>query len=354
MILIGDSEYLVLTFKMVVEHLYEISLTGSRLQFHVAEALKILLTLVKHTSPSLALIDPVWINELLRSAADDNMPDEEFILLLKLSAWRKERGAAVNAGAGDFLIHGFGTDPQALERTATSQAPTPDDTLFRKVMETINGRGLQEEVAHVCLLAIRDIRRLGPSLFDDDTLQTVYDAMRHSNPLGVRRAIYDVVLVMQDQWLKSEQLRWKLEDLDFFERLHNVVAETGRSDYQRSFLLMMEILSGDVRWHSYLRKAMHIWLPFRHEGEPQTLRIIANFSGLEFPKRNDQNSSSLDDFLQKLMVGGWAAVPRWPVRDLTADGLKPLAEITEGLLFDDDYLRAVLAEVEQVIPGLKQ
>jgi hypothetical protein len=45
------------------------------------------------------------------------------------------------------------------------------------------------------------------------------------------------------------------------------------------------------------------------------------------------------------------------VNDLTADRLKPLAEVTKQfkeLLFDGDYRRAALAAVQQVIPGLAQ
>ena len=176
-VLIGDSECFTLTFKAVVEHVHDVALVGRRRYRHVAEALKILLTLVKHTTHP--LVNGAWINELLKAAANGDMADEEFILLLKLSAWRKEEGVAVNAGVGDSPIQRVETDLQSLERAATSKAPTPDDTLFRTVMKTIQTCSLQDEAVYGGLLAIRDISQLGPSLFDDDTLQTFYEAMNY-------------------------------------------------------------------------------------------------------------------------------------------------------------------------------
>ena len=118
---------------------------------------------------------------------------------------------------------------------------------------------------------------------------------------------------------------------------------------------MMEVLSEDVYWHPYLREHMELWVPFRYEWEPQILHIIGNVGGLTLAAPGDRGSSSIDDFLPKLVVKEWAAVPGCPVGDLTADRLKPLADVTGGfseLLFSDSWRGEVLATVEQVIPGL--
>ena len=327
----------------------------SRRRRHAAEALEILLTLVEHTN--LPLVDAAWINDLLKRAAEGCMADKEFILFLKLSAWRKEDGAAVDTGTGNaILVHGSETE-------VVSEAPTVDATLFTKVMKNIQtcvkrGDGWQDEAAYGGLIAIiGDPRRLEPSLFDPGALQTFYEAMDHGNPFRVRQASYDIVLVTRNQWLKSEVLRPKLEELDFFRQLHRVVIEMARPDYHRLFLMMMDSLSEDTYWHSYLREAMDIWLSLRHEGTYHTLRIIANVGELSLPKWDGYSSSSFDDFLQKLIVNEWAAVPGRPVRDLTADRLDPLVEVTEqfrALLFDEGYRKAALAVVQRVIPGLEQ
>ena len=235
------------------------------------------------------------------------------------------------------------------------EAPNSDDTLFRKVMEAIKTRDWQDEAVYGGLLAIKDIHRLGPSLFDDDALQMFHEAMNHGNPFRVRQAAYDVMLVTRDQWLKSPKLRQGLGDLDFFRQLHRVVVEIARSDYQQSFLLMMEILSEDVYWHPYLRDHMDLWVPFRYDGEPQFLHIISNVGGLTLTTLGDRGSSSIDDILQRLVVDEWAAVPGRQVPDLTADRLKPLADVTgrfKELAFSDSCRKAVLATVEQVLPGL--
>ena len=355
-VLIGDSNYLFSTFKKVVEHIHDTALNGSRRYRHVAEALEILLTLVSHTT--LPLVDPAWINGLLRRAANSGMAGDEFTTLLKLSAWRKEEGVTVNAGVGDSPIQGLGTDPQSLERTATSGAPTPDDALFRKVMKTIQTCGWQDEAVYGGLLAIKDIRRLGLSIFDDDALQTFHKAMDHGNPFRIRQAAYDVMVVTQDQWLRSQKLRQRLGDLGLFRQLHRVVVEIARSDYQLSFLTVMGILSEDMYWHQYLREDMDIWLPLRHEGLGHVFRIVANVGELSLPKGGSPSYSysSPDDLLRKLMVGEWAAVPERQVRDLTADRLGPLAEVTERfreVVFDDSYRRAVIAKVDDVLPRLE-
>ena len=350
-VLIWDSDYLSPTFKMVVEHICEITLGCGRNHDDAAQALDILLTLAKHAL--LPLVDAAWINELLTRAAESDMADEEFTLFLRLSARR---------------VGGFGIDLQSLRKTMTSEAPTPDDTLFCKVMKNIQAcaergddtsalRDNDFEAIYGGLLAIRDIPRLGLALFDDGTLQTFYGAVNHGNPIRVKQAAYDVMLVTRDLWLKSEGLRQRLEDLDFFRQLHSVVIETTRPDYQRSFLLMMELLSEDVHWHSYLRKDMGIWLPHRHEGMWHALRILANVGGLPLPPVLDiRNLLSYDRLLQSLVLDEWERVLKRHVRDLTADGLKPLVEVTEQfreLLFDKNYQRAVLTRINEVAQRLE-
>ena len=223
-------------------------------------------------------------------------------------------------------------------------------------MEAIRTRGWQDKVVYGGPLAIKDIHRLGPSIFDDDALQTFHEAMDHKNPFHVKQAAYDVMVVTQDQWLKSPKLQQRLRDLDLLKQLHRVVVEIARPDYQQSFLTMMEVLSEDVNWHPYLREHMDLWVPFRYEGGPQILHIIGKVGGLTFATPGDRGSSSIDEVLQKLVVEEWAAVPGRPVGDLTADRLRQLADVTGGfkeLAFSDNCRKAVLATVEQVLPGLE-
>ncbi|KAF9642146.1 hypothetical protein BDM02DRAFT_2540658 [Thelephora ganbajun] len=181
--------------------------------------------------------------------------------------------------------------------------------------------------------------------------------MDKNKPFRVRKAAYDVMLVTRDGWLKSTELREKLEDLDFPRRLHSVVIETARSEYQRSFLVMMEILSEDRRWHPYLRRSMEIWLTFRHEEPEHTLIILVNVGELLLPGYDSSGPPPLDDSLEKRLEDEWAAVPGRPVHDLTADRLQPLVEVTEQfneLSFNESDRRAVLAMVERVISFLKK
>ncbi|KAF9782718.1 hypothetical protein BJ322DRAFT_1072189 [Thelephora terrestris] len=361
LIRVDKSAYLAPTFKLVVEHIHNIVLASSRRHHHAVQALEILLTLVGHTS--LPLVDASWINDLLKRLAEGEMTDRQFSLFLRLSARRTEEDATVDAELGDFvLIQGFGADPHSLGRTMTSQAPTSDDVLFGKIMKNIRtcvegADGWRDEAIYGGLIAIRDIRRLDPSLFDDDTLQTFHDAMNHGNPFRVRQAAYDVMLVTQDQWLKSERLRKKLEDLNFFRQMHRVVVEMARPDYQRSFLMMMDVLSEDVHWHLYLREAMETWLRLRHEGQRHALHILDNIGGLLLPRRDGYSASSFDDLLQKLVVDEWTAVPGRQVQDLSADRLRPLVEVTERfkeLLFNDTYRKAALSAVQGAMQDLER
>ena len=265
------------------------------------------------------------------------MADEEFTLLLRLSARR---------------VGGFGiVNPRSLGTTATWEFPTQDGTLFGKVVTSIRTHGWQEEAVYGGLLAIRDIRLLGSSLFDDDALQTFHEALNHGNPLHIRQAAYDAMLVTRGQWLRSENLRQRLGEFGLFRQLHHVVVKLNRSDYQRSFLMMVEILSEDAYWRSYLREDMGIWLSLRDEGMRHALRILANVGGLPLPMLDDLNPLSFDRVLQRMVLEEWERVPKRHACDLTADRLKPLVEVTEQfkeLLFDRDDQRAVLAKISEV------
>ena len=350
-VLIGDSEYLIPTFKAVVDHISDIASVGGRNHDHAAQALEILLTLVKHATPP--LIDAAWMNGLLGRVAEGNMTDGEFTLLLRLSAERKEKHPTAGVRVGD---------PQAPGITTTAEAPTPDHTLFGRIMKSILACDWKDEAGHHIvyggLLAVGDIRRMEPFLFDYNTLQTLHDAMNSTNPFRVRQAAYDVMVVAQDQWLKfgSERLHQKLEGLDFFRQLHRVVVETALRENHRSFLGMMENLSKDVNWHSYLRKAMDIWLPLRHEGMEETLHILENVGELPPSVPRGRNLLSFDKLLERLVMDEWRRVPGRHVQDLTADRLKPLVEVTEQfkeLLFDTDSQGRVLTEIREVIQRLK-
>ena len=94
-VLIGDSDYLGLTFEMVVEHIHQIMLADSY-AYHALRALDILLTLVK--CARIPFIDAAWMNKLLKRAAEDSMKsgiaNNDFVLFLKLSMWRKISGDA--------------------------------------------------------------------------------------------------------------------------------------------------------------------------------------------------------------------------------------------------------------------
>lgn len=357
--LIGNSGYFVLTFQSVVEHIHAIILARSRRHRYATRALGLLLTLAK-LSP-FPIVDAAWMDGLLRGAAEGDMSDEQFTLFLRLSARRMGEDAILDTSVGDYnLIQRLETGPQPLEGIVTSGLPTADHTLFSRIVKNVQAcvedtDGWQDDAVYGGLVTITGIRRLGPSPFDDGVLQTLHDAMDNGKPLRVRKAAYDVMLVTRDQWLRSDRLRQTLKDLDFFKKMHNVVVEVARGDYQQSFLVMMEILSEDENWHPYLREAMGIWLPLRHEGPEHVLHILANAGKLFLPRWNGYNPS-FDEYLQGVVEDEWATVPGRPVQDLAVDRLMPLVEVTERfkeLLFDDIYQRAVLAMVERVIPALE-
>jgi hypothetical protein len=126
------------------------------------------------------------------------------------------------------------------------------------------------------------------------------------------------------------------------EKLHSVVIETLRSDHQRSFLEMIEILSEDRHWHSYLRKAMDIWLPLHQEGPYHALRTSYNVGELT----SGSDGYNADKPLEKVVEEEWAAVPGRQAMDLTADRLGPLAEVTE------QFKRLSFFSENEVLPSL--
>ena len=339
----GDSEYLVQTFETVVEHIHSLAMTRGRRQRHAKTAMEILITLAKKAT--LPLADAAWMAELLRRAAGGNMEDDTFIQFLRLNARRNEEGAAA-----DHHIQGAIAPPE----TATTGY-----ALFVKILQNIqacSGRdhGWQDEAVYGGLIAMKDIPQLGDFPLDYDPLGALSNATERTMPFRVRKAAYDVIVVARKGWLKSAGSRQIFEDLDFPRKLHDIAHETSRPDDQRSFLMMMEILSEDGDWHSYLRGSMNILLSFRHEGPDEVFRILTRIGGLPPPQ---YDGSPVDEFLEKLVEGEWAAFPGRPVEDLAADRLVSLAEVTtqlKELLFTESGRKATLAMVEQVIPLLKK
>jgi len=357
--LIGGSDYFASTFKMVVEHIHAIILAQGRLHLdqQTEIALEILFTLVMKTT--LSLVNGTWINELLRSGAQRNMDDDTYTLFLKLSARRKEEGTA-----GDVAtVQGGGTYPQLHGRIVSLENSVPEYTLFSKILKNVKTciekeGGWQNEAVYGGLIAIMDIPRLESCLPEVEFIQTLSKAMEteEDKPFRIRKAAFDVVLAVRDGWLRSADLRQAFRDSDVHRQLYDVVIETARLDYQVSLLKMTEILSEDAYWHSHLREAMDIWLPFRHGGPDYVLRILSNVGELPLPEYDGLNPP-LDEFLVKLVKDEWTGVPGRPVQDLTAGRLKPLVEVTELLnrrLFTETDRGAVLAVVEHVIPSLER
>ncbi|KAF9646009.1 hypothetical protein BDM02DRAFT_367302 [Thelephora ganbajun] len=344
---------------MVVEHIHRVILVHGHPRRHTRRALEIILVLVEKAT--LPLVDAAWINELLKSASGGGMDDGEFALFLRLSARKKEEDATADADApddqGHVRVRGSETDPQGA---VTPEPQTPEETTFSAIMRNVKAcseqEGWQDEAVYGGLIAIRDIPRLGSCLPEVGFLETLSDAMEETKPFRVRKAAYDVVSVARHGWLRSTELREKLMELDFPRRLHSVVTETRRSDHQLSFLKMTEILSEDKDWHSYLRGAMDIWLPFRHEGSHQALRIFCNICQLSLPEYDGHNPP-LDKLLEKLVEDDWGRVPGRHAKDLSANLLQPLAEVTKqlkDLLFGESDREAVLDMVKRVIPSLEK
>jgi len=363
--LTGGSDYFASTFKLVVGHIHGIALAKGRRRRYVRTALELLVTLVKKTS--FPLVDAVWINDLLRRAAWEQMDDESFTALLRFSALRKEDDAAIDSGVPStqdyYHIERGEADPQSPGGSVRPEDPTPESILLDLILRNVGScsvqkDGWQDDAVYGGLTSIRDIPGLRSYLPQAEFLETLSRAMekgetrKEEKPFRVRKAAYDVVLAAQDGWLKSPALRDTLEELDFPKKLHSVVTETFRSDHQRSFLGMMEILSEDRYWHPYLRREMDIWLPLHREGPKHALQILTNVGEL---RRDD---SDVDKSLEKVLEDEWAAVPGRLPMDLTADLLEPLAEVTrkfwELSLFTEGGRRAVLGRVEVVISSLER
>jgi len=359
-VLIGDSDHVGKTFKLVVEHVHGMILARGRRRRHTKTALEILLTLVRKTT--LPLIDASWINGLLKSAARGNMGDDTFTLLLRLSARRKEEDVTTVTEPPDQCCtrtQADETDPLFPGGVISPETITPENILFIKISQNVQGctkedGGWQDDAVYGGLIAMRDIPGLGSFLPDTDTLGMLFKATEKSQPFRVRKAAYDVMLAAREGWLRSPELRQALEEPDFPRQLHKIPAETGRSDDQCSFLMMMEILSEDSHWHSYLRGAMDIWLPFRYEGLAQVIRILTRVGKLPSPQRDGSNSQ-MDKVLEKLVEDEWARVPGRPPRDITADRLIPLVEVTtqlKKLLFTETDRKAALAAVKRAAAAL--
>ena len=358
--LIGDSNYIVSTFEMVVKHIHGMVLNLGRSYPYARMALEILLTLDKKIT--LPLVTAALINRLLKSAATGNMGNVAFTLFLRLSARRKEEDAPTAAEIQpQNFVHAQGgeTGPQPPRGTMAPATITPELVLFMKISQNVqtcsrNAEGWKDEAVYGGLIAMRDVPQLGLYLPGSVFLDTLSEAMKRGKPFRVRKAAYDVILAAQEGWLKSAELRGTLMRLEFPRQLHSVVIETGRLDYQRSFLGMMEIISEDRFWHPYLRGAMEIWFPFRYEGPKQVLQILARVGELSLPAYDDPN---LDKFIENLVEDEWAGVPGRPVMNLTADLLEPLAEVTKqlaDLLLTENGQKAVLAAVGRVIPLLER
>ena len=297
-------------------------------------------------------------------AVRGNMGDDTFTSFLRLSAGRKEDDATTEAeppfGQGYIRAQAGEKDPQSPAVIMLSEF-TPEYILFLKISQNIQAcskedGGWQDEAVYGGLIAMKDIPLLGSCLPDSGSLGMLYKAMEKAQSFRVRKAAYDVMFVAREGWLRSPDLRPALENPDFPRQLHKIPTETGRPDDQRSFLTMMEILSGDSHWHSYLRGAMDIWLPFRHEGPAQVIHILARVSELPLPQY-DGSDPPLDKLLEQLVEDAWAGVPARSVMDLTADRLEPLAEVTtqlKELLFTEIDRKVVLAAIERVIPALER
>ena len=287
--LTGDSDYFASAFRMVVEHIHTIVLTKGHRHRYANTALEVLLTLVKKAS--LPLIDGVWINDLLKRAAWGKMGDETFTVLLRFSALREEDDATtdseISSGQDFDHIQQDEKSPQSPGVTVTPENPTPEYALLELVLRNIKtcstqGDGWEDDAVYGGLVAIKDIPGLRFCLPKFEFLETLSEAMEKGEskegdkPFRVRKAAYEIVSAARTGWLKSEDLRQTLEDLDIPRKLYSVVIGTSSSDYQHSFLEMMEILSEDRFWDSYLKKAGDTWLSLDRKGPAHELRFLAN------------------------------------------------------------------------------
>ncbi|KAF9778756.1 hypothetical protein BJ322DRAFT_489434 [Thelephora terrestris] len=292
------------------------------------------------------------------------MGEDAFILFLRLRALRKDGDCVVDAesqfGQGGAHVQSHEADPNFLGEAVTSAILIPEYTLLQRISMNVKvcsdrDGGWRDEAVYGGLVAIRDICRLGPCLPEVGFLQTLAEAMEEDKPFSVRKVAYDVLQAARDDWLRSVVLRQTLWRLDLPRRLYSVAIQTGRADHQLSFLKIVEILSEDEYWHSYLRGSMDIWLDCRHEGPHQAIQILLRIG--KIPPPEDGHHLQIDDLLVKIVADEWARVPGRQAKDISADLLKPFVEVTMQLkesFFSESDRQAVLAVVEQVIPSLEK
>ena len=374
------SDYFASTFKLVVQHIHGVALAKGHRCRYARTALEILVTLAKKAS--FPLVDAAWISDLLMKAARGKMDNEPFTALLRFSALRGGDDATTDTDlpSAQEYVHVRPNDagPRSPGGTTRPEDSTPEYDLLDLVLRNVGKcsaqkDGWRDDAVYGGLIAIRDIPGLQFYHPEVEFLETLSKAMekgaegenqggteggsqeetkRGEKPFRVRKAAYDLVLAAQDGLLKSPDLRDTLESLDFPRKLHSVVTETFRSDHQRSFLRMMEILSEDRSWHPYLRREMEIWLPLHREGPMHALRILTEVGEL---RRRDFD---VDKSLEKVLEDEWAAVPGRPPMELTADLLEPLAEVTKQFkelsFFTEGGRKGVLGRVEQVISSLEK
>ena len=285
--LTGDSDYFASTFREVVEHVCEMAFSKGRRQRYAKTALEVLLDLAKKAP--FPFVDGAWINDLLKKVAWRKVDDEGFVVLLKLSTFRKMGGAGTDsektAGHDYGHVKRNEADPGGI---VTLGNPTPEYALLEQVLRNVDicgaqADGWEDDTVYGCLIALKDLPGLRLCDPKPEFIRTLSKAMekretegktRRDKPFRVREAAYGVVFGVRDRWFRSTDLHPILEAVDFPRKLHGVVIGTLRSGHQHSFLEMIEILSEDRYWHPYLRKAMDIWLPFHHEGPPQALRTL--------------------------------------------------------------------------------
>ena len=169
-----------MTFKLVVEHIHGIALAKGCRRPYAKTALGILLTLAKKTT--FPLVDSAWIDDLLKRAAWGKMDDETFIVLLRLSALRKEEDAAADSetlpGQGFDLTQRGEADPRFPGETVASEHSTPEYALLSKVLQNVKtcgaqGGSWQDEAVYGGLIAIKDIPQLRLCLPKVEFLQTL-------------------------------------------------------------------------------------------------------------------------------------------------------------------------------------
>ena len=345
---------------MVAEHIHKLVLGRVHRARHSNHALELVLTLTDQAPFPYIDVTWTWINKVLESAAEGRIEDRTFFLFLRLRGLRKQA----------TIAHISATNCEA----DTSHQSAVGYPLFSRILEAINTCSEQEhrwegDAIYGGLLAIRDIRGIG-TCPPEGFLKTFFDAMEDVKtleasdadernwirPWRVRKAAYDLLVAVQDKWLRSAGLRQTLRDLDFPRRLYSVVSTTGHSEQRGTFLVMMKILSEYMYWHSCLRGAMDIWLPIYHDGLKETIHILANVGGILSPCVVDSSLPG-SRLIVDLVENEWTRVPGRRAADLSTDLLEPVVEVTKQLKklsFEQKGREEVLATVEEVVPSLER